>query len=278
MAAIVTHAPIADNRRLMPYIYAIGPLVALIGIGAVFFVLRRKSVDKRSMYSARRSQIEHKVRAARQRTLAPHGRTEKAEEAPGAGGPASPFATAAPQVTYEPSAYEPPPAIGVPEAPSPSPWDVGPAMPPATQYAPTTPPPAYEPTPPAYEPAPPAYEPAPAETAWNPAPAPTEPPAPVEPARPAAPTSAPAAWSVVTEAKATADVPQETRGKKKGKQDATAGAWQLASGDAPGTESEGEAIKAPGQAVAIAQYAILVVGLVAVLIGVLIMVASSPVR
>jgi hypothetical protein len=36
------------------------------------------------------------------------------------------------------------------------------------------------------------------------------------------------------------------------------------------------AYKAPGQAVAIAQYAVFVVGLVAVLIGVLIMVAGSP--
>src|SRR5207302_1261811 len=60
----------------MAYLLA-GPLVAIVGIVAVFFVLRRKSVDKRSMYSARRSQIEHKVRAARQRTMAPHGRSEK---------------------------------------------------------------------------------------------------------------------------------------------------------------------------------------------------------
>jgi hypothetical protein len=67
--------------------------------------------------------------------------------------------------------------------------------------------------------------------------------------------------------------------KKKGKQQegASSGSWQLASGDAPGAESEDE-IKAPGQAVAIAQYAVLVVGLVAVLIGVLIMVAGSPVK
>src|SRR5205809_1104036 len=47
---------------------------------AVFFVLRRKSVEKRSMYSARRSQIEHKVRAARQRTLTPRGRSQKPSE------------------------------------------------------------------------------------------------------------------------------------------------------------------------------------------------------
>ncbi|HXB03764.1 MAG TPA: hypothetical protein VNY77_02720, partial [Candidatus Angelobacter sp.] len=74
----------------MPWALAIGPAAALLGIGAIFFVLRRKSVDKRSMYSARRSQIEHKVRAARQRTLAPHGRAEKEDQAaPSAG--AAPF-------------------------------------------------------------------------------------------------------------------------------------------------------------------------------------------
>src|SRR6266478_6133867 len=93
----------------MAYLLA-GPLVAVIGIVAIFFVLRRKSVDKRSMYSARRSQIEHKVRAARQRTLAPHGRAEKSEEGPAASAGASPFGTQAPVATYEASAYEAPPA------------------------------------------------------------------------------------------------------------------------------------------------------------------------
>ena len=93
----------------MAYLLA-GPLVAVIGIVAVFFVLRRKSVDKRSMYSARRSQIEHKVRAARQRTMAPHGHAEKpAEPAPAA---ESQFAPTQVQqaATYQAPAYEPPPA------------------------------------------------------------------------------------------------------------------------------------------------------------------------
>ena len=92
----------------MAYLLA-GPLVAIVGIVAVFFVLRRKSVEKRSMYSARRSQIEHKVRAARQRTLTPRGHAEKlAEPAPGA---ASPFAQTQvqPTVAYQAPAYEAPP-------------------------------------------------------------------------------------------------------------------------------------------------------------------------
>src|SRR5216684_1473450 len=155
----------------MPVAIAVGAGSALIGIMAIFFVLRRKSVDKRSMYSARRSQIEHKVRAARQRTLAPHGRTEKAEEAPAQSGGASPFGTQAPVATYEASAYEPPPAAaaqvgrGAPEAPSSSPWDVGTSAPPPGQFeAPPVPPPAFEP--------------APVEEVWTPAPAPAR----VEPA------------------------------------------------------------------------------------------------
>src|SRR3989440_6408219 len=107
-----------------------GPFVALVGITAVFFVLRRKSVEKRSMYSARRSQIEHKVRAARQRTLTPHGRTEKPAEQPAEA--ASPFAQTQvqPTITYQRSAFEAPPAappVAPParpqQAPQPPPWD-----------------------------------------------------------------------------------------------------------------------------------------------------------
>jgi hypothetical protein len=255
-----------------------GPVAALLGVGAVFWVMRRKAVDKRSMYSARRSQIEHKVRAARQRTLAPHGRAEKPDEAPAPSAGASPFATQAPGAVYEVSAYEPPPAAAAPavratpDAPSSSPWDVGTAVQPPGQFeAPAAPPPAFEP--------------APVEEVWTPAPAPAQAPAepitPMEPIRPAAAAASPAGWSVVGEAKESAAVGEpEKKKKKKGKDQeaATAGSWALASGNAPGMESEdADAVyKAPGQAVAIAQYAVFVVGLVAVLIGVLIMVAGSP--
>ena len=56
-------------------------------------------------------------------------------------------------------------------------------------------------------------------------------------------------------------------------------AWQLASGDAPGIDGDdGAELKRPsGKLVALAQYAILVVGLVMVLVGVLVMVANSHV-
>src|SRR5229473_6636569 len=123
----------------MPVALIVGPAVALIGIVAVVFVMRHKSVEKHSMYSARRSQIEHKVRAARQRTLTPHGHEEKPAGPAGAEGmpppPPPAFAptsapptfapTAAPPTfSYEPSAYQPPPP-----AQESTPWEVGPAEP-----------------------------------------------------------------------------------------------------------------------------------------------------
>lgn len=264
----------------MPIALIVGPLAALVGLVAVFFVLRRKSVDKRSMYSARRSQIEHKVRAARQRTLAPHGRTEKVEEPTAAAAPisTSTWGAPAPQATYEASAYEPPPAAPPPpikgrhDTPSQSPWDVGPAAAAPSQFsapvapeAPPAPEPAYTPT----------YPQAPSEPVWTPAPAPSEPARPIEPEKAAA--ASPAAWSVVSEAKASAETAVDQPKKKKGKRDAAdapPGGWTLASGNAPGMEPD-EVIKPPSQLVAVAQYAILVVGLVMVLIGVLVMVANS---
>ncbi len=259
----------------MPVAIIVGPLAAIVGIVAIFFVFRRKAVDKRSMYSARRSQIEHKVRAARQRTLAPHGHEEKPPEATGIQAPASPFASTprGPQVTYEASAYEPPPAAPPPvsrevrDTPSPSPWDVGTTAPAPTQFET----PAAAPAPFTPEP---AYAPPPVEEVWTPAPAPQAPPPPVEPAQPAAAAASPAAWSVVQEAKESAEV-AGGKPKKKGKQD-TGASWSLASGNAPGMDSD-EIVKAPSPLVPVAQYLVLVVGLVMVLIGVFVMIANSHV-
>ena len=50
-------------------ILLVGPFVAAVGLVAVIFVMRHRSVQDKSMYSARRSQIERKVRAARQPIL-----------------------------------------------------------------------------------------------------------------------------------------------------------------------------------------------------------------
>jgi hypothetical protein len=254
------------------YIFA-GPAVALIGIISVFFVLRHKSVEKRSMYSSRRSQIERKVKAARSRTLAPRGRGDKAPTE-------AEIAAAAPPMSSAP-AYE------APRQPS---WDVGPTPAATPAY---TPPPAYEA--PAYEPpsAPPSsapaepstpvpaeaeWTPAPAEQVWTPAPSADIPRArEAEPAlaRAEVPSGGGAAWSVVGDARPAEEAPAKDKGKRKDKA-ASGSPWELSSGGAPGEEAD-EDVKQPSAAMAIAQYAVLVVGLVMVLIGVLVMVANTKV-
>jgi hypothetical protein len=255
----------------------IGPAVAVIGIVAVIFVMRHKSVEKRSMYSARRSQIEHKVRAARQRTLAPGRRAEKEDRVESF----TETASASPTLTYEPSAYAPPPVAppprkGHPGADQPA-WDSGPVRTPASppSFAPEESAPTFTPPPPAYE-APPAYEPPSqppsAQPEWTPTPqAPAESATPA-PERAATSAGAGASWSVVGESKASAE--SEPVAKKASKRDAQTGAWQLASGEVAGDEPD-DAPRKPSAAVAIAQYAVLVVGLVMVLIGVVVMVANS---
>jgi hypothetical protein len=281
----------------MAYLLA-GPFVAIIGIVAVYFVLHRKSVDKRSMYSARREQIEHKVRAARQRTMAGHGHVEKAPEpAPGA----SPFAQTQvqPTVTYEAPVYSPPPAAPLapppqrqPAAPAPMPWEQPSIPPPAPAQAPEPMPSAWDvPSAPAApaepftpSPAPATIPPAPSEPAWTPAPQPAEPPRPMQPVAPAASTTSATSaggWSVVSTPKESAEV-AESAPKKKGKKEKaaadTSSSWQLASGDAPGMEADEPEVKQVSRTlVAVAQYAVLVVGLVMVLIGVMVMVANSRV-
>jgi len=276
----------------MPIALVAGPLVALIGVVTVFFVMRRKSVDKRSMYSARRSQIEHKVRAARQRTLAPHGHPDKAAEPSPEAAPPFAVAPGSQATSYAPAAYEPPPAapappFGAPEAPpGDSPWE--PTPPGSSPFGPTTAaPPPYEPAPepvqtppepPAYQPPePPANQPPAGEPAWTPAPAPSGPGTPIEPAQPSVTTPAGggASWSIVGDSKDMSGG-AEPETSRKGKGSGPSGSWQLASGEAPGTEAD-DVFKTPSPAIAIAQYAIFVVGLVMVLIGVLVMIGNSHV-
>jgi hypothetical protein len=277
---------------------AAGPLVAIVGIVAVFFVLRRKSVEKRSMYSARRSQIEHKVRAARQRTLTPHGRAERPAEQPaGAAASGGAFDQRQPTATYEAPAFEAPPVAPPPpplpsrpqQAPSQPPWETPSVPPPAPAPAPSSwdfPPATAEPyTPAPVEPFRPAPEPTPmppSEPAWTPAPKPAEPLTPAKTVAPAASGtgSGPAAgaWSVVSESKESATSAEPDSKKKKKDKGAPTASWQLASGEAPGMEAdEPEVRRSSGTIVAVAQYAVLVVGLVMVLIGVLVMVANSHV-
>ena len=245
-------------------ILLIGPFVAGIGLVAVFFVFRHKAVQKESLYSSRRSQIERKVRAARQRTLAP---VRKAEQK----------AAAATAVVEAPPPDQT--VVSPPGQPIEQPWEASPTAPTAPAAAPAepvyTPPPApaYTPPPaPAYTP-PPAAEPAytpPAsdQPAWTPGPAPAEPAAPAE----AAPAGA--SWSVVEGDKPDASGPQP----EKEAAAAPAGAWSLASGEAPSEIEKGDGEeKKPSALLAVAQYVVFVIGLILVLVGVLVMVATSKV-
>ena len=254
----------------MSPLFFVGPFVAVIGIVAVFFVMRHKSVQTRSMYSSRRSNLERKVRAARTRTLGPEKHEKEAASAAGkgaAGGPA--------KVASEPAAFAGPP-VAPPSAPMAAPnqsWDVGPTAPAPPSPPAAAPPP---PPPPAFEPQPPP----PPEATWTPTPlAPSGAPqaAAPEPVPEPVPAGAGASWSIVGgEVKDTGISEPDGKKKKKGRGDPQADAWQLASGEAPSDDAEDEA-RRPGAALAIAQYAVLVVGLVMVLIGVLVMVANSHV-
>jgi hypothetical protein len=276
----------------MAYILG-GPVVALLGIAAVFFVLRRKSEEKRSMYSARRQQIEHKVRAARQRTLTPHGHAPKAADQPAAAQPSAFDQARQVQPTvayqYQAPAYEAPPVASPPPPPraepapaAPMPWDTPAAPDPASTGwdfppATTTPAPA-APTPEPFRPAPEPTPMPPSEPSWTPAPRPAEPLAPAQSVAAAASSTAAGSWEVVSATKDSASTAAPKGKKGKGASE-TGSAWSLASGDSPGMEGDEETeLKRPsGTIVAVAQYAVLVVGLVMVLIGVLVMVANSHV-
>lgn len=280
----------------MPAYLLAGPAVALIGIVAIVFVMRHRSTEERSMYSSRRSQIQRKVQAARSRTLAPRGRSGKAPtDAEIAGTQMAQPAYQAPVAPKQ--AWEMPATTSAFAAP---PVDAPPAYAPPVYTPPSQP---AEPMPapaPTFEPAPPAtdepvWTPAPAEPAWNPAAASTPAPA-AEPISAPQPVSTPAgggaSWEIVGDvAPGQLDEPARGKGKDKDKgkgkdrqkEKAAAGgsaAWSLASGEAaiePGAEDEGEMVRVPNPTMAIAQYAVLVVGLVMVLMGVLVMVANSKV-
>ena len=272
-------------------ILLVGPFVAAVGLVAVIFVMRHRSVQEKSMYSARRSQIERKVRAARQRTLAPTGRHSEKDEAAQAeqaftasdmeAKAAVPTATWGPTARPEPQAPPPPPPPSSPQT-----WEVGPTVPPPPPSTPPPTPPPYKPSAPPYTPPEPAYS--PPEPAFSPTqpgyPDSTWTPAPAEPFNPSrepepqvsSPAGGGAAWSIVNDAKSTAAEPVPDKKSKKQQQTQT-GSWQLASGAAPGDEDQGEEIRRPSATMAVAQYAVLVVGLVMVLIGVVVMLANSHV-
>lgn len=260
----------------------IGAVLAVIGVGAVFFVMRRRAVQTRSMYSSRRNQIERKVKAARQRTLAPQGRT--------------PGTSAGAQLTDVAMAPPPSPAGSIYDAPGagappPQSWDASAAPAPmafplgAEASAPAPPATPVEPAAPAGPG--PAWTPGPPEQTWSPSEAPASsaaPPAmpaappppsysPSEAAAPSAEGDAGAAWSIVGETKDDATEAPAARGRGKR---AASSQWSLASGETP-EEDDLDQVKGPNVALGVAQYAVFVVGLIMVLIGVLVMVANSKV-
>jgi hypothetical protein len=269
---------------------AAGPLVVLIGVISVFFVMRHKRVQDKSMYSARRGQIERKVRAARQRTLAPTSKHADKEAQAAAeqsfAAPGMEAKTAAPTATWGPPAAGPAYPPPAPPSPAEMTWDVGPVAP----AAPAPPPPTFAPAPPAYTPPPPsepAYTPPPPAPAEEWAPAAVQPVEPFRPEPPSAPIEPPvstpagggAAWSIVGDSKAASaepDTGKKKSKKEKQKEQAEGAAWQLSSGIMPG-EDAGEEIKTPSTALAIAQYAVFGLGLLMVLIGVLVTLANSHV-
>jgi len=268
----------------MPIYLIVGPAAAIIGVVAVFFVMRGRATQKKSMYSSRRGQIERKVQAARARTLAPRGR--------------SPKQSTKTEIAAMPAA---PPVQEA--APARQAWEAPAAPPPA--YTPPAPAEAYAPAPPAYEPPPaPAFEPAapsapqepiaqpewatpaPSEQVWTPSPAPpadfsTAAPAyiapPEPPAAPSEPAGGGASWEVVGADAPPAEHSAPAKGAKESAQP-TGASWSLSSGAAPNeAEDDEEVVRKPSVAMALAQYAVLVVGLVMVLIGVLVMVANAKV-
>ncbi len=235
----------------------IGPLAALVGLVAVFFVMRHRSVQTKSMYSSRRAQIEHKVRAARQRTLGPQKRPADAATAMApTGAPAGP----AEIVTDVAPAYAPPPGEA-PPPPSRHVWDIGPTAPvPPPPQAPRAP----APPPPVFAPAPePPTEQLPPEPMWTPTPADTQQPA-------AEGAGGEAGWEVVREPGEPR--PPASAGRGKSRQPAGAG-WEIVGG--PDTDDASDKARVPSALLAVAQYVVLVLGLMIVLFGVLVMVADS---
>jgi hypothetical protein len=230
----------------VPIYLILGPVAALLGVGAIFFVVRHKSVQTKSMYSSRRAQIEHKVRSARARTLGPEKKPEVVK---------APLAPAVVAAATAPTIIAPPSMPGPPDEAPKQRWDRGPTTP--------------EPSPPAPPPPMPDITPAPLEPVWTPT---------SEPARSVAPAlnanAGNQAWSIVGEEK---QAEPEPAGKGKHKKGGRGGSgWELASGQEPGQEPDDE-VKRPSAVIAFAQYAVLVVGFVMVLIGVMVMIANSKV-
>ncbi len=250
----------------------IGPVVALLGVFAAFVVLRTRARTRHSLYSARRTMLEARAMERRERALAPEP-------------PPAPVAAGSAPAIMEPSVSpatvaEPLSASQLPAAPSASPpaWDTSPLpQPPApAQPAPaaaTVPVPAFRSTA--------SVEPPPVEV-----PATIEPPAPEpEPlpdtaAEPPAEQKAPAeAWSIV-EPKA-----KEPRAERSsaaaGQLDEKQPAWDVVPHQRHTRDEDGlltqpvPYTRRQSTVQNVLSYVVLVGALVVVLLGVLLMLATS---
>ena len=190
---------------------ALGPILALLGVVAAFYILRRKAKVRKSMYRTLREQREHDLRKARARATAAKAATETAaiqkeqEEhaaaeraaAAAAAPPAGPVATASIEPTVPVSEWQSAPAQ-VPESTPPAP-ETTPLQPTITTPEPE-PVPVAEPEP---EPAPvPEPEPEPVqlpepEPMSEPTPEPEPVPGPEPAPEPEAAPTGKASWEIV---------------------------------------------------------------------------------
>jgi FtsZ-interacting cell division protein ZipA len=141
---------------------AIGPVLALLGIVAAFFVLRRKAKTRKSMYRTLRERREVDLRKARERATTAKGAVERTAMEREAAAQAAAAAAAAPSAGPASAATLPTSAQDAPSA----------YAPPAPSYTPqeptyTAPEPLPEPPPAPIEQAPAEVLPAPPPTAGD---------------------------------------------------------------------------------------------------------------
>ena len=150
---------------------AVGPVLAIIGIVAAFFVLRGKAKTRKSMYRTLRERREYDLRKARERATSAKGATEKAAmEREAAAQAAAAAAAPGPAPASKATVFTQEAAAAPPSAPQYTPPEAPAAPPPAPLYTPQEPtytPP--EPTP--VEQAPDEVLPEPPPTAGNAKPA-----------------------------------------------------------------------------------------------------------
>ncbi len=115
------------NRNLMSPL-AVGPIIALLGIVATFYVLRHKARVRKSMYRTLRDERERQLKHARERALAARAAAARAADAASAPAAASPAPTAERASTayvgvptQEVEHAAPPPAAPEPALPKPLP-------------------------------------------------------------------------------------------------------------------------------------------------------------